>query len=149
MTGIFLTYFIANIGSYSQLKIESFFPVIRKNLPIESYKIKKLNKKPHCKSHICSVLMVKNVILDSYSFCSLNHCKITVMYFFPIFNKTLLKFPISWVWVLFPKYWEKIPAWWWISEIDWRPHFSYCIYYMQSWFPRYGYTGWPGYILVV
>ena len=29
------------------------------------------------------------------------------MYFFPIFNKTPLKFPISWVWVMFPKYWEK------------------------------------------
>ena len=29
------------------------------------------------------------------------------MHFFPIFNKTPLKFPISWVWVMFTKHWEK------------------------------------------
>ena len=42
--GTFLADFIADIGSYSQLKIVSFFPIHRKKIPIESYKIKKLKK---------------------------------------------------------------------------------------------------------
>ena len=42
--------------------------------------------------------------------CYLINSKITVMHFFPIFNRTPLKFPISWVWVIFPKYWEKNPG---------------------------------------
>jgi hypothetical protein len=29
------------------------------------------------------------------------------MHFFPIFNKTPLKFPTPWVWVMFPKSWKK------------------------------------------
>ena len=45
-----------------------------------------------------------DVILDSYS-----HCKISVIYSLPIFNKTPLKFPILWVLVMFPKILEKIP----------------------------------------
>ena len=53
----------------------------------------------HYYSYIYIVLMMKNVILDSYSLCSLNNCKITVMIFSPNFNKTPLKFPITWVWV--------------------------------------------------
>jgi hypothetical protein len=32
------------------------------------------------------------------------------MHFFPIFNKKLLKFPIPWVWVMFPKSWKKNPV---------------------------------------
>ena len=50
---------------------------------------------------------MEDVILDCYSLCSLNHCEIAVMYFFPNFNKTPLKFPIPRVWVMFPKYWKK------------------------------------------
>ena len=42
--GFFLAYFIADIGSYSQLKIASFFPIHRKKFPNECYKIQKLNK---------------------------------------------------------------------------------------------------------
>ena len=34
ITGIFLAYFIANIGSYSQLKIVSFFPIGTKKFPV-------------------------------------------------------------------------------------------------------------------
>ena len=58
----------------------------------------------HYYSHIYSVLMIENAILDSYSLCSLNHCKITVVNFFQIFNKTQLKIPITWIWVMFLKY---------------------------------------------
>jgi hypothetical protein len=41
--GIFSGLFIADIWSYSQLKIV-FLPIHRKKFPIESYKIKILNK---------------------------------------------------------------------------------------------------------
>ena len=34
--------------------------------------------------------------------------------FFPIYNKTPLKFPIPWLWVMFPKYWKKSLALPWI-----------------------------------
>ena len=33
--------------------------------------------------------MMEDVILDSDSLCSFNHCKIAVKHFFPIFNKTI------------------------------------------------------------
>jgi hypothetical protein len=39
-----LAYFIDVIGSYSQLKIVYYFPNPQKKFPIESYKIKVLNK---------------------------------------------------------------------------------------------------------
>ena len=45
LSGIILAYFIANIGSYSQLKIVSFFPIIMKKFPIEIYKRKKIEYK--------------------------------------------------------------------------------------------------------
>jgi hypothetical protein len=37
---MFLAYFIAVIGSYSQLKIVYYFPNPQEKFPIESYKIK-------------------------------------------------------------------------------------------------------------
>ena len=36
-----MAYFIADIGSYFQLKIVSFFPILRKKIPTESYKFNK------------------------------------------------------------------------------------------------------------
>ena len=97
-----------DIGSYSQLKIVPFFPIHRKKIPIESYKMNKNNLKS-LKSRATSLVECLNdgrYHPSNYSFCSLNHLKIAVMCFFPIFNKTPLKFPMSRVWVMFPKYWE-------------------------------------------
>ena len=37
----FLAYFIATIGSYSQLKIAPFFPIDRKKFPLKVTKLKK------------------------------------------------------------------------------------------------------------
>ena len=51
--------------------------------------------------------MIEDASLDSYSLCSLYHCRVSVKYFFPIFNKTLLKSPNPWVWIMFPKYRKK------------------------------------------
>ena len=46
MQGIFWAYFIADIGSYSQLKIVSFFlNPQEKNPKKETYKIEKMNKR--------------------------------------------------------------------------------------------------------
>ena len=45
MQGFFWAYAIADIESYSQLKIVSFFPIHKKKFPIESYKIEKKNNK--------------------------------------------------------------------------------------------------------
>ena len=50
---------------------------------------------------------MEGIILDSHSFFLLSHCKISVIYLIPIFNKTLLKFPNAWVWDIFPKEWKK------------------------------------------
>jgi hypothetical protein len=47
--------------------------------------------------------MLEDAILDNYCLHPFNHCKISVMHFFPILNKTPLKFPIPWVWVMFRK----------------------------------------------
>ena len=118
ITGIFLAYYIADIGSYFQMKIVSFFPFTMKKSPIESYRIKKRNKKflnlwnhgLHYYSYIYSVLMIENVILDSYSFVFIKSLQIYSDEFFPNFWQTLLKYPSTWVWVMFPKYWEKNPA---------------------------------------
>ena len=52
--------------------------------------------------------MMEDVILNSYSLCSLNHCQITVI-FSSIINKIPLKFPIPLVWSSFQNT-GKIPA---------------------------------------
>jgi hypothetical protein len=54
--------------------------------------------------------MFEDAILGSYCLHLFNQCKFSVMHFIPIFNKILLKFPIPWGWVMFPKSWEKILA---------------------------------------
>jgi hypothetical protein len=51
--------------------------------------------------------MFENAILERDCLHSFNHCKISVMQFSPIFNKTSLKFPMPWVWIMFPKSWKK------------------------------------------
>jgi hypothetical protein len=51
--------------------------------------------------------MFEDAILDSDCLHPFKHCKNSVMHFFPIFNKTPLKFPIPWVGVMFPKSWKK------------------------------------------
>ena len=63
--GDFLAYFIADIGSYSQLKIH------REKFPIESYKIKKLNTNM---GYITSTVFkwLNLAILDIDCLCSFN-----------------------------------------------------------------------------
>ena len=54
--------------------------------------------------------MVEDVILDSYSLCSLNHCKSSVLFLFPIFLTKHHEIPNSMGMGHVPKILEKIPA---------------------------------------
>ena len=102
-----LAYFIADVQSYSYLKIVAFFPIYRKKFLVKSYKIKKFKWKflKSLKSKATSLLQYLNddwchprqLFLNVF----VNHCKNDVLYILPINNKTQLKFPILWVWVCF------------------------------------------------
>ena len=55
-----------------------------------------------------TVFKLSNLPFQTVIVCvHLINCKIAVVYFFPIFNKTPQNFPILWVLAMFPKYWEK------------------------------------------
>ena len=105
---VLLAYFIADIGSYSKLKIVSFFPIHRKKIPI-SYKINKNIKIFKVKGYLTVNIVFKWWQMSSQT---VNHCKISIMYFSQIFNKTPLEFPVPRVWVMFPKYWLGIVCRW-------------------------------------